>query len=134
LANIGFESAVDPRTAHDLIEEAEALSYTQLALLSAVDRMDTFPLPTGDGEGVVGTLEAVTVRSQFDDLGYARRELIGVGRPERGLPTNIGIPSDQRFRNRGRVLVSLMELNRVPDEDVEAVVDLLWKSFGRNRP
>jgi hypothetical protein len=129
LANIAFEPGVDAASAHNLVAEAEALSFTQLSLLAAVARQDKFSLPGRREGGVTASLEVLTLLSQFEDLGYARRELIGVVSPKRGLPENISVPKDQVLQYRGKVLYSLMELARIPDEDVRKVVDVLWAGF-----
>lgn len=134
IANIAFDPTVDERTGHDLVVEAGALSYTQLVLLAAVARADEFPLPRELGRSARRSLEAVTVLSQFADLGYASRELIGVEAPEQGLPTNVSVPADQILKYRGVVLSSLMELSRMPDEDIDAVVRVLWEAFGSEQP
>lgn len=134
MANIAFEPAVGSRSAHALIAEAEALSYTQLVLLAGIARIDEFPLPQEWDRLEGGSLEAVTVLSQFEDLGYARRELIGAKPPEQAGSSNIGIPAHQVLLHRGEVLHSLMELARIPCEDVRSVADLLWDAFGPTRP
>lgn len=128
LANIAFESTVDAASAHDLITEAQELSYAQLVMVSIVAGEKVSTLPSSGG-GTVSTLSALTARRQLEDLGYARRELIGVKGPEHGLPTNLSVPNAQQLSPRGRVLYTLMELGRIPPTDVDETLELLRLSY-----
>jgi hypothetical protein len=140
LANLIFEPAVDARTAHATVAEAEDLTYTQFCLLALVKRKQQFPLPPSEGQGEIrDSWEAVTVRNEFHDLGFTHRALMATRPSDTGLSTKslsflTDTPCDQELRGRGELLVALMELEWIPDEDLLGVERVLWQSFGHELP
>ena len=133
LANIGFEPAVDENLANWLLELAEQLTWTQLVLLGMIGRKQDFELPAIEVGGRTEELDSWGVHEQLTDLGYARRELIGAPRKE-PLQVAIGrinldLP-DMELRRGGTLLYAMMSLNKIPDSDIELLIELLQPPSG----
>lgn len=127
-ANIAFEPAIDSVTANYFLREADDLSYTQIQLLGLVARKDAIPLPQAKPSGGGVAWLAASIRNALDDLGYARRELVGV-KPGPGelLPTNIGVPADLELTPRGEALYVLMQLDQLSTDELRPLAEALWE-------
>lgn len=136
-ANLAFESAIDWTTANRFLREAEDLSYTQLQLLALVARRDEFPLPeTYKASNELISWHAETVRQELDELGYSRKELVGMekeGGPG-SLPTNIGAPGRLVLRERAGALHSLLELETISRDELVPLAKALWEYSGLGPP
>jgi hypothetical protein len=139
LANLGFEDDVDEYLANWLLRLAEQLTWSQLVLLGMIGRKESFTLPevmlTGRG---VTDWTPFGLREQLADLGYGRRNIIGAPRQEQETSkdgSQIRIPAhinlylpDMQLINVGALLFPLMQLNRIPDHDIELMIELLQPS------
>ena len=126
IANIAFEPRVDRGAAHSVMRLAQQLSYRQLCFLALVpQKRDRFPLPAKPRRSNVEWSTGIAQRD-LDELGFAHHELVSVEpKPDKRLPTNIGVPSDLRLTSRGTLLYVLMELSRIEDEDLQDLSELL---------
>jgi hypothetical protein len=134
-ANIGFEAEVDPITAQRLAAVASELSYVQLQLLALIGKHETMPLPETDfglsTQDGASPLETVSIRQELSDLGFGKRELVGYMAPAdaKGIRERFfGPPSRLRLRGEGRVLHYLLELDRIPEEELEHLSAVIWAS------
>jgi len=136
-ANLAFDASIAPGWANYLLRVVDGLTYTQLLLLAFVDEADR----GGEYERVVVNLSSVasevrrepdaTLYAQLDGLSTA--QLVGI-RQQSGAP----VPPAETFGGgrwfpssivnaslmpTGRVLHDLMELNVLPREELDALVD-----------
>ena len=136
LGNLAFEVSVDRVAANFFVRLAEDLSYTQMQLLTLVDRNSEIALPPRAEQTTKRTSwKAASVSREFSDLGFGDKELI-LPKPEegKGLPTNITVPADQRLTPLCVALCALMDLTTIPIEEVEDVAAALWEASGKERP
>lgn len=123
VANIAFDPSVDPEQAHLLIKLGENLSYRQLCLLALFASTYTDSLRS---ENYVKkeTLATSTVALLVEifDL-YSKGLLNASGEALLTLPHIT--PSKMRTQGTGVQLFTLMELSKVPREDLLEVVNAL---------
>ncbi len=129
LGNVSFEPVVDRSLASWAISIAQELSWTQFILLSTIGRApDDFVLPDIEIGNSGLDWSSWGVAHQLADLGWAKRELIG-GRTEKtermGLPRINTRLRNQRLQDGGSLLFSLMELNKIPSDDVAPIIATL---------
>jgi len=129
-ANLCFEKAVDRNLANWTVKTAQDLTWTQLILLSIVGRKDDFDVPDldMDARGTETEWRTWGLRDQLADLGLSRRAMIAAPFvPEEGkkLPRLNTHLRDQRLQGNGHLLFALMDLDRIPSEDVEDILDNL---------
>lgn len=131
-ANLAFEAAVDAVTADHLLRTAEELSYTQLGLLALVAKKGEHALPPDNRHAGRVPWRVATVRRELDDLGYARRELVGAvsNAPPGGRATNMGFPADLALSPTGEALHDLMRLGDVDDAELEVLAASLREYAG----
>jgi hypothetical protein len=118
IANLPFTPSIDRYTANVLLRTAQELTYRQLCLLALVAKKDQHVLPNTLERADISTWEAWSVKQELDDLGYARRELVGVASQGGKLPVNIGVPADLRLVAGGLALYALMGLAEIPDSEL----------------
>jgi hypothetical protein len=132
LGNVGFESCAHNRaSANHVVRLADSLSYTQLQLLALVHRRDEIRLPPG-GPNLQGTLswDAASIAMQYWDLAGVRA-LISAPRPDPRLVsvvTSLGPPRETELAPFGLELVELMNLDRMPQQELTRVADALWET------
>lgn len=122
-ANVAFEEQIDRSTANHAIRLAQELSYRQLCLLALVRRKDEFELPESAAQSPAGmSWEAWSLWEELDDLGFAKKELVGV--PGR-LPTNIGSPAALTLWTFGLLLYDLLDLSKIKRDELAKLAALL---------
>ncbi len=133
LANLSFESEIDEYLANWLLQLANELTWTQLVLLAMIHRKGEFNLPSITiGTGLSGWTPW-GLRQQLADLGYAKRELIGLPPPPPGSGPSIPViprkverePAHMELHSGGMLIYQLMWLDRIPDADIQLLIDRL---------
>jgi len=129
-ANLCFEKEVDRSLANWLIKIAQELTWTQLVLLSLVGQMEKFNFPDFDIEARGSTgWRSFGLRDQLADLSWSKRGMIGAPTSTKEgqlLPRISTRFRDQCLQVHGRLLFALMQLELIPIEDIEDVLqDLL---------
>jgi hypothetical protein len=128
-AEIAFSPSLDKIAAERLIRLAEELSYEQLVLLGLIAKSSEHQLPPDSGRGAGGrSWAAEATMADLEDLGFNRRELVGVPWPEKGMPTDHGAPASLRLRGWGDALYQAMGLDSVPFDEREACAARLRES------
>lgn len=140
LANVMFKSCpFDRSTSNYMVRLARDLSYTQMQLLALVGRREEMPLPPerSDQPGQV-SWAAATVRREFHDLGWGKRELFLPEQPSGAdslpLPWTLAAPKDQRLTTVGLGLYTTARLDLVPVSDLQHVAVNLWEASGHPVP
>jgi len=129
-ANLCFEEEVDRSLANWIIKIAQELTWTQLVLLSLVGQMEKFDFPDFDMEDRGSTgWRSFGLRDQLVDLSWSKRAMIGASvsaRAGQRLPRISTRFRDQRLQAHGQLLFGLMQLEWIPLDDIEDVLqDLL---------
>jgi hypothetical protein len=130
LGNLAFEPNIDRVAGNFFVRLAEDLSYTQMQLLSLVGRKSEAALPSEAKRPPMISWKAASVSRQLADLGFAGKELMLPEQRGPGLPTNISVPADQQLTGFGENLVTLMDLNIIPIEELRGVATSLWEASG----
>lgn len=128
LANVSFEPMADRSLATWTIKTAQELSWTQLIFLSIIGRTADFVLPDIDIGNIGRDWSSWGVAHQLADLGWMKRELIGAKaeKTERlGLPLINTRLRDQQLQSGGSLLFNLMELDKIPSDDVAFIIKTL---------
>ena len=136
LANLSFQSNVDEYLANWLLQLADELTWSQLVLLAMIGRKDEFTLPAITiAQSDVTDWTQWGLHEQLADLGYGKRNIIGTprevsekkpGGPQFTIPPRINrLLPDMQLVNTGPLIYALMQLNRVPAEDIELMIYLL---------
>ena len=134
VGNLAFHPQIDGVTAFNLLRMARTLSYTQLQLLAAVEAAYVALPPRGQA-GKRVSWRAASVSREFDDLGYAAKELIHAKKQDGDmLPTDLSVPADQLLNGFGKALYELMDLGRIPRQEVLEVAEALWERAGLEPP
>ncbi len=136
LANLSFQANVDEYLANWLLQLADELTWSQLVLLAMIGRKDEFTLPAI----TVAINDAMPwsqwgLHEQLADLGYGQRNLIGKprkmpeskpGKPQFTIPPHIErLLPNMQLVNTGPLIYALMQLNRIPAEDIELLISYL---------
>ena len=124
LANLVFDSSVAPEQAHVLIKLGEDLTYRQLCLLALFPKhADALRSNDYKGESALDT-NIIALLVEIFDL-YTRGLLNASGVALLSLP-NI-VPSKMRIQGTGAQLFNMMELSRIPNNDLLELMDSLMK-------
>jgi hypothetical protein len=128
LANVSFESDIDPFLANWAIDDARELTWAQLVLLSAVGRTEGPPLPDVEIGTAATSWTSWGIHRQLANLGYAQREMIHGTRKETDrlklAPINMRL-REQVLSPAGSLLFQLMWLDRIPEAEVREVLSAL---------
>ncbi|MFD0046970.1 hypothetical protein ACFVGV_17450 [Pseudarthrobacter scleromae] len=123
-AYIACDPAMTPSASHWLIKTAEALTWTQLQLLSLVARVDeleTSGIAIGKG---ANNWDSVSLHKELIDLGTGGRFLIHGGYET--LQNGIKIPSSalstQRLVNPGTLIFGALRLGDIATSELEDIV------------
>jgi hypothetical protein len=136
LANLSFQSNVDEYFANWLLKLADELTWSQLVLLAMIRRKDEFTLPAITiADSDVMQWSQWGLHEQLANLGYGQRNLIG--RPRKVAEndpreTQFSIPQhierllpNMQLVNTGPLIYALMQLNRIPADDIELLISYL---------
>ena len=128
-ANIAFESAVDVHMAHQLIREAEQLTYRQLTLLKLVEVQDRYDLRDHDYKGSDEVQYAMLpLLKEIHDLSASEYIMVvpESGGRSRFLLSMLDVcPKEMKLGGLGELMSSLMRLEDIPDEDISALAEAL---------
>ena len=125
-AGLAFDATVDLDLAHQVISEAERLSYRQLCILGVCAVRESFNLKSepyaSRGQETVGlSKKRYAVLLECFDL-YNRGFL---GSPNTALTVPQIVPSELRVQGIGVVIHNLMRLDLIPEKDLSAVAKRL---------
>ena len=125
-AGLAFDATVDLDLAHQVISEAERLSYRQLCIVRVCALRESFnlrskPYASRRQETVSLSKKRYAVLLECFDL-YNRGFL---GSPKTALTALQLVPSELRSQGIGVVIHDLMRLDVIPDKDVSAVAKRL---------
>ncbi len=125
-AGLAFYESVGLDLAHQIISEAERLSYRQLCILRVCAVRESFDLrsepyvSTGQREAAISSDVYQVLLECFD---LCNRALLGSLSPVLTVPQIV--PSSMRVLGIGAVIHNLMKLDLVPEEDLSAVAERL---------
>ena len=125
-AGLAFYESIGLDLAHQIISEAERLSYRQLCILRVCAVRESFDLrsepyiSTGQREAAVSSDVYQVLLECFD---LCNRALLGSLSPVLTVPQIV--PSSMSVQGIGVVIHNLMKLGLVPEEDLSAVAERL---------
>lgn len=123
LANLVFRSDISVDMAHQIINYAEELTYRQLCLLRIATCRDVRKLRDSDyREQKLYPNGPYDILHECSDL--FDKEFISLGEGSFGGVTNIR-PAKMRTQGMGRLIHDLMNLDRVPHDDLDSVANHL---------
>ncbi len=125
LSNVAFEATVSGQMAHQIVKTAEALTYRQLCLLFLFSGFVTAPLRSADYRNA-GSFPPELMQVLYECYDLYNRGLVSVGGEVAFGPTDIK-PAVMRTQGLGAFIYNLMELGKIPHNDLVPLVNELSK-------
>lgn len=123
LANVAFDDEISWAMAHQIIRCVEQLTYRQLCLLRIGALRESLELRTTDYRHQ-GHFEKVQYQILYECLDLSNRGLVNNGGSAVLGVTDI-IPSQMGLQGIGADIYNLLELKRIPMEDITDLVAVL---------
>ena len=125
-AGLAFHESVGLDLAHQIISEAERLSYRQLCILRVCAVRESFDLrsePYVSTEQREAAISSDVYQVLLECFDLCNRALLGSLSPVLTVPQIV--PGAMRVLGIGAVIHNLMKLDLVPEEDLSAVAERL---------
>ena len=125
-ASLAFHESIELDLAHQLISEAERLSYRQLCILGVCTVRESFNLRSDDylsqGQTEV-TISADVSQVLAECFDLCNRGILGAPSTVLSIPRIV--PNQMQVQGMGVLIHPLMRLDLLPDEDLSAVAERL---------
>ena len=125
-AGLAFHESISLDLAHQIISEAERLSYRQLCILRVYAVRESFDLrsePYVSTEQREAAISSDVYQVLLECFDLCNRALLGSLSPVLTVPQIV--PGAMRVQGIGAVIHNLMKLDLVPEEDLSAVAERL---------
>lgn len=126
LSNVAFDKTVSGQMAHQIVKIAEVLTYRQLCLLFLFSGLLVVPLRKTDYRGVQ-SFQPELMQVLYEAYDLYNRGLVSVGGEVAFGPTDVK-PGVMRTQGLGAFIFNLMNLAKIPPEDLAPLVNELSKS------